>query len=212
MDSFALQRQEMVETQLRQRGITDARTLAAMQAIPRERFIPHHLRHLAYSDRALPIAEDQTISQPYIVGLMTQSLQLAGHETVLEIGTGSGYQAAVLSRLAKRVVTLERHSSLATSAMLHLAQIGAENVLVVAGDGTLGWPDEAPYERIIVTARAESPPPALLEQLAPGGLLVMPIGDASEQTLQALRKDDAGGFEVEDLCPVRFVDLVPGEV
>jgi protein-L-isoaspartate(D-aspartate) O-methyltransferase len=211
MDAYTAQRREMVESQLRRRGIVDERTLAAMGSIPRERFVPHDLRHLAYTDRALPIAEGQTISQPYIVGLMTQTLQLDGHETVLEIGTGSGYQAAVLSQLARRVVTIERHTSLATTAMLHLSQVGVDNVLVVADDGTLGWPDEAPYERIIVTARAEAPPPALVEQLAPHGLLVMPVGDAAEQMLQAFRKTESGALMVEDLCAVRFVDLVAGQ-
>lgn len=208
MHKFTAQRWQMVEEQLRSRGITDERTLAAMKEIPRENFVSDELRHVAYADRALPIAEGQTISQPYIVGLMTQSLALTGDETVLEIGTGSGYQAAVLARIARRVITIERHTGLATSAMMHLSQVGADNVLVIASDGTLGWPDEAPYERIIVTARAEEPPPALLEQLAPGGLLVMPLGDAAEQMLQVWRKDAEGQITVENLCSVRFVDLV----
>jgi len=202
-----LARREMLSEQLRRRGITDRRVLEAMARVPRERFVPEEWQAQAYSDRALPIDCDQTISQPYIVGLMTQALQLSGHETVLEIGTGSGYQAAVLSRLAARVITLERHPELSTRAAEILADLNIHNVEPIVGDGSLGWPPAAPYERIIVTAAAATCPPALFEQLAEGGRLVLPLGDSDSQMLEVIHKT-AGRAQVEHLCGCRFVPLV----
>jgi protein-L-isoaspartate(D-aspartate) O-methyltransferase len=178
-----------------------------MARVPRERFVPPELRDEAYADRALPIACDQTISQPYIVALMTQALELTGNERVLEIGAGSGYQAAVLAELAAEVISVERHAPLAEQAGELLAELGYGNVTVVVGDGTLGWPGRAPYDRIIVTAFAAACPPALWQQLVEGGILVMPLGGPEHQSLDALRK--RGGQPVrEGLSPCRFVPLI----
>jgi protein-L-isoaspartate(D-aspartate) O-methyltransferase len=200
-------RQSMVDRQLQARGIDDPRVLRAMSRVPRERFVPEGTRHAAYFDRALPIECDQTISQPYIVGLMTQALELKGDERVLEIGTGSGYQAAVLSELAREVVTLERHAELSNRAGRILAALGCANVRLVVGDGSLGWPEFAPYDRIIVTAAARECPPRLFEQLAEGGVLVIPLGDEESQMLVAIRKID-GRATVAELSPCRFVPLI----
>lgn len=209
MDDFAEQRQRLV-ADLRARGIVDARVLEALGRVPREVFVHADIRHLAYEDRALPIESAQTISQPYIVALMSEALELTGVEKVLEIGTGSGYQTAVLSRLARRVFTIERHKDLASAAMLRLAKLGTENVQVISGDGTLGWPDEAPYDRVIVTAAGDHLPPALFEQLVEGGVLVMPVGGLDEQVLRGVRKVD-GQAVSSDLCNVRFVRLIGAE-
>ncbi len=206
----AAQRQAMVQNQLQRRGIHDPRVLDAMLRVPREQFVLPEYRHEAYSDQALPIACGQTISQPYIVALMTQALQLSGSEKVLEIGTGSGYQAAVLALLAQKVVSIERHEPLSRRAAEVLRQLGLHNVQLVVGDGTKGYPPEAPYDRILVTAAAAEVPPALIEQLAPQGLLVMPVGPPEHQVLRVYRKR-GDHLEVEQLCPVRFVPLVPEE-
>ena len=197
----------MLRRHLRGRGIHDPCVLEAMAAVPREAFLPPELQDEAYADRALPIACDQTISQPYIVALMTQALELSGTETVLEIGTGSGYQTAILANLAARVVSLERHAALSATARRRLAALGYQNVELVIGDGTLGWPPRAPYGRIIVTAAAADYPPALIEQLADGGLLVIPVGGAEHQVLQAVRKRD-GRLATAALSPCRFVPLI----
>ncbi|HEX4145783.1 MAG TPA: protein-L-isoaspartate(D-aspartate) O-methyltransferase [Pirellulales bacterium] len=204
---YAKKRHEMVEDQLVRRGIADARVLAAMDRIPREIFLPPDLRREAYRDRAVAIECGQTISQPYIVALMTEALELAGHEKVLEVGTGSGYQTAVLSQLAGEVVSIERHPELAKSAAERLQHLSIGNVQFRVGDGTLGCPADAPFDRIIVTAAAGVVPPALLEQMVEGGLLVIPVGDDQSQSLQVVHKL-AGHTQVRRLTGCRFVPLV----
>ncbi|MGA2619456.1 MAG: protein-L-isoaspartate(D-aspartate) O-methyltransferase [Thermoguttaceae bacterium] len=197
----------MLERHLAGRGISDRRVLAAMAAVPRERFVGRSQRRHAYADRALGIGCGQTISQPYIVALMTEALRLAGPEKVLEIGTGSGYQTAVLAGLAASVVSLERHAELSRGAEGLLAELGYRNVSLVVGDGTLGWPLQAPYDRILVTAAAEQTPPALIEQLTEGGILVIPLGQRDHQMLQAIQRTPAGPVTI-DLSPCRFVPLI----
>ena len=197
----------MVSEQLASRNIRDHRVLSAMRAVPREQFVPPEHRYLAYADGPLPIGQGQTISQPYIVALMTQLLELQGDEIVLEIGTGSGYQAAVLARIASSVHTIERHASLAHSAEQALSQLGMENVQVHIGDGTQGLPELAPFEAIIVTAAAPEVPQPLLAQLAEGGRLVIPVGGRRGQYLQRWRRH-ADEFKSEMLEPVAFVPLL----
>jgi len=204
---FELARLNMVRRQLAARGIDDPRVLAAMSKVPRERFLPPSLQADAYADRALPIDCGQTISQPFIVALMTQAMRLTGSERVLEIGTGSGYQAAVLAELAREVVSLERHADLSHRAGEILAELGYRNVTLVCGDGTLGHPNLAPYHRIMVTAASRDVPPALFDQLAEGGVLVIPLGGRDYQNLQAIEKR-AGQPLTVDLSPCRFVPLV----
>ena len=206
-NDFARRRADMVEQQLRRRGVEDERVLAAMAEVPRERFVPESERARAYEDGALRIGEGQTISQPWIVATMAALLELSGDERVLEVGTGSGYAAAVLARLAREVVTVERHASLAERARATLAELGYENVEVRVGDGTRGAADRAPFDGISVGATAEGgPPPALTEQLAPDGALVCPVvRDGSERLIRF-----AAGAE-EPIVPVRFVPLVAGE-
>jgi protein-L-isoaspartate(D-aspartate) O-methyltransferase len=197
----------MVDRQLRRRGIEDERVLAAMGAVPRELFVPEELRRDAYRDGALRIGEGQTISQPWIVACMASLLELEGDERVLEVGTGSGYAAAVLSRLCRAVVTIERYQSLAETARATLSELGYSNVEVRVGDGTRGAPDRAPFGGISVTAAAlDEPPAALLQQLAPGAALVCPVERSGRELLMRFRDD----FE-EAVVPVRFVPLVPGE-
>jgi len=200
-------KQEMLRKQLRRRGIHDRRVLAAMAEVPRERFISSELRDEAYADRALSIDCGQTVSQPYIVALMTQALELSGAETVLEVGTGSGYQTAILAELTKEVVTIERFATLSERAWVLLKELGYENVTRMVGDGTLGWPQRAPYDRIVVTAAAAECPPALFDQLAEGGIFVIPLGEKDFQVLQAIRKV-AGAAKAVSLSPCRFVPLV----
>ena len=196
----------MVRRQLRRRGIHDDRVLAAMAEVPREQFVPEEHRGSAYDDGALPIGAGQTISQPWIVACMAQLLGLRGEETVLEVGTGSGYSAAVLSLLCARVLTLERHRSLAEEARERLAELGYENVEVRHGDGILGAPDRAPFGGVSVTATAEGePPPALLQQLAPGAALVCPVDRGGRERLVRFSED-----EEETVAGVRFVPLLPG--
>jgi protein-L-isoaspartate(D-aspartate) O-methyltransferase len=197
----------MVERQLRRRGISDERVLAAMGQVPRELFVPRRERPRAYRDGALPIGSGQTISQPWIVAAMAQALELAGDERVLEVGCGSGYSAAVLSLLCREVVTIERHVALADQAAALLRELGRTNVEVKAGDGTRGAPDRAPFNGISVTATADGGPPAALsEQLAPGGTLVCPIRRTGGEHLVRIRD----GVE-ELLAAVRFVPLVSDE-
>jgi protein-L-isoaspartate(D-aspartate) O-methyltransferase len=197
----------MVERQLRGRGIDDERVLAAMAEVPRDRFLPEEVREYAYADAALPIAEGQTMSQPWIVAYMAQLLELTGDEVVLEIGTGSGYAAAVLSRVAREVVTIERHPVLANAARETLADLGYHNVEVRVGDGTEGAPDRAPFGGISVTATAkEEPPNALLEQLAEHAALVIPVRRRRRERLVRIRD---GTLQV--FVPVRFVPLVGDE-
>jgi protein-L-isoaspartate(D-aspartate) O-methyltransferase len=197
----------MVLHQLRARGIRDERVLAAMEKIPRQRFVPPSLAAEAYFDCALPIDCEQTISQPIIVAMMTEALQLTGDERVLEIGTGSGYQAAILAELAARVYSIERHAPLADAARARLSELGYRNCSIRAGDGSLGWPEEAPFDRIIVTAAARACPPALWEQLAEGGILVGPFGPPVEQSLSALQKIQ-GQAQSRFLTGCRFVPLI----
>ena len=181
----------MVEDQLIKRGIKDEKVLEAMRRVPRHLFIPPAMQHRAYVNGALPIDCNQTISQPYMVALMTESLRLKGGEKVLEIGTGSGYQAAVLSELGAKVFSIERQVQLATQARRTLERSGCQNVAVIAGDGTLGWPEYAPYDRIIVTAGSPSIPESLVGQLTDGGILVVPVGGKNHQTLKIItRKGD----------------------
>ncbi|MCG8584682.1 MAG: protein-L-isoaspartate(D-aspartate) O-methyltransferase [Pirellulales bacterium] len=200
-------RERMVAEQLAARGINNAAVLSAMRRVPRERFMSKDQQPLAYQDNAAPIACGQTISQPYIVGLMTQALELTGNERVLEIGTGSGYQAAVVAELARDVVSVERHAELAEDAAATLTELGYENVDVVCADGTLGWPARAPYDRIIVTAASPTCPDALLDQLVDGGVTVIPIGEYDSQTLQRITKRGDRTQRVH-LCPCRFVPLL----
>lgn len=194
---------------LRRQGIADPRVLKAMGRVPRERFLDEEARAWAYEDRALAIECGQTISQPYIVALMTEALELHGAERVLEIGTGSGYQTAVLALLAAEVLTIERHPELSRRARMTLAGLGVDNVRFRVGDGALGWPEAAPFERIIVTAAASELPEQLWSQLAEGGLLVAPVGGEESQLLQAWRKQD-GKPESRAICSCRFVPLVRG--
>ncbi len=196
----------MVERQLRRRGITDERVLSAMSEVPRERFVPKELRRRAYRDGALRIGEGQTISQPWIVACMAQLLELEGEETVLEVGTGSGYGAAVLSRLCARVITVERFTSLAGKAAEVLGELGYTNVEVRVGDGSLGVPERAPFDGISVTATAKNrPPEPLFEQLAPGAALVCPVERGRREQLVRFRDG-----EQEAVAAVRFVPLVSG--
>ena len=197
----------MVEEQLVRRGITDERVLAAMRRVPRHRFVQEALRERAYGDYPLPIGEEQTISQPYIVGFMSSLLELKGSEKVLEIGTGSGYQAAVLAELARRVCSIERLPRLAERARALLESLGYSNVWVRVGDGTLGWPDEAPFDRIIITAGGPSVPTALFAQLADGGRMVMPIGDEEGQTMTVV-ENVGGQMRTRAVGECKFVRLV----
>jgi protein-L-isoaspartate(D-aspartate) O-methyltransferase len=195
---------------LRKRGIGDPAVLRAMDEVPREHFVENSLVDSAYADQALPIACGQTISQPYVVAYMTEQLRVEPGHRVLEVGTGSGYQAAILSRLAREVITIERYRTLAESARSRLATLGYNNVEVRVGDGLDGLPEQAPFDRIIVTAAAEAIPNALVEQLAEGGVMILPLGPhAGAQQLVKLTKND--GVEHEDLIGVRFVPLLPGK-
>jgi protein-L-isoaspartate(D-aspartate) O-methyltransferase len=202
------QRKHMVERHIRARGVRDPRVLAAMATVPREAFLPPELAEFAYEDRPLPIAVGQTISQPYIVALMTEQLKLKPGEDALEIGTGSGYAAAVLARVARKVFTIERHAELATAARAKLAEAGFHNVEVLHGDGTLGWPEHAPYGAIVVAAGGPEPPQALLDQLAIGGRLVIPVGESRAQRLVRITRVGNAEFEHEDLGAVQFVPLI----
>ncbi|HKK57338.1 protein-L-isoaspartate(D-aspartate) O-methyltransferase [Marinobacter sp.] len=202
-------RQAMVDLQIAGRGIDNPQVLSAMRCVPRERFLAPEMRAQAYEDRPLPISEKQTISQPYIVAYMTAAMQLTGGGSVLEIGTGSGYAAAVLAEIANRVVTVERHKSLADRARKILHELGYDNVEVVQADGTLGWPEGAPYDGIVVTAGGPSVPRALKDQLAVGGRLVIPVGDReTEQALVRITRVSEDEFHEEQLSRVRFVPLV----
>lgn len=200
------ERRQFVE-ELRLRGIADRRVLAAMGLVPRERFVLDEYLDEAYADNALPIECGQTISQPYMVAIMTAALELAGQEKVLEIGTGSGYQTAILAELAAWVVSVERHAELSRRAAERLGELGYKNVTLAVGDGTLGRPDDAPFDRILVTAACNRCPPALFAQLAEGGLIVVPVGDRSSQILEIIRKVD-GRPRVEDSVGCRFVPLI----
>ena len=210
MDIYTKQRKRMVETQLRSRGIRDERVLKALEAIPRHLFVDEALRDQAYFDHPLPIDAGQTISQPYIVALMTAALELRGPERVLEIGTGSGYQTAVLAALADQVFSIERVAPLASRARKILDALDDYNVAIRIGDGTYGWREESPFDAIIVTAGAPRVPRILVEQLAVGGRLVIPVGDRHTQDLIRVvrQSEEAGDIKQEDLGGCRFVSLI----
>lgn len=202
-------RETMLSEHLLGRGIHDPAVLAAMREVPREAFVDGGIRELAYEDHPLPIAGGQTISQPYIVAYMIEALQLSGTEQVLEIGTGSGYAAAVLSRIVATVHTVERLGDLASSARQRLGMLGYANIIVHEGDGTLGWPEQAPYDAIVVTAGAPKVPKPLLDQLAIGGRLVIPVGSHADlQVLLRVRRTGEHDYHSEELCGVRFVPLI----
>lgn len=195
--------------ELRRLGIGDTRVLSAIELVPREQFVAASFETDAYNNTALPIAQGQTISQPYIVAYMTQELQLESHSMVFEVGTGSGYQAAVLAHLCRRVFTIERYRSLREEAQRRFKTLGLENITTILGDGIKGWPDLAPFGRIMVTAATTEAPPALLEQLADGGIMIAPIGGHDYQSLTRItRRGDR--FEYERLLDVRFVPLLAG--
>jgi protein-L-isoaspartate(D-aspartate) O-methyltransferase len=198
-------RRSMVEHQIAARGVRDPRVLAAMREVPRHRFVPPELAGRAYADEPLPIGHQQTISQPYVVALMSELADLAPGERVLEIGTGSGYHAAVLARLAGRVLTIEIVPELAERARSTLAELGIDNVVVRAGDGYGGWPEEAPFDAIVLTAAPPEVPQPLLDQLAEGGRLVAPVGEGMQQLTVITRTRD--GFRSEPVVPVRFVPM-----
>ena len=195
---------------LRSRGVTDSRVLEAMEQIDRGPFVRGIFAERAYEDTPLPIACGQTISQPSVVGLMTQALQVTPRDTVLEVGTGSGYQAAILAKLARRVYTIDRHARLVREARMIFDALQLPNVTSLVGDGSFGLPDQAPFDRIIVTAAAEDPPGPLLAQLKPGGIMVVPVGQSDTvQTLIRVRKSEEG-LDSDELRPVRFVPLLEG--
>jgi protein-L-isoaspartate(D-aspartate) O-methyltransferase len=207
-DSFETRRREMVVEQLERRGIHDQRLLAAMRHVPRHEFVAAELRHLAYRDCPLPIGNDQTISQPYMVAIMTELLQLKGTEKVLEIGTGSGYQTAILCELAAQVYSLERHPRLAERAADILAHLDYHNVEIHIGDGSQGLPDMSPFDAIMVTAAAPALPGPLRSQLTPqGGRMVLPVGDAHYQQLEIVTRR-GNRWQLERSIPVRFVPLI----
>ena len=207
MSGFESARRRMVEGQLRARGISDERVLAAMGEVPREAFLPEKLQRRAYADSALPIGEEQTISQPWIVAAICQALALEGPERVLEVGTGSGYSAAVLSRLAGHVVSVERHEPLSRSARQVLDSLDVRNVELIVGDGSLGVPERAPFDCIAVHATAPAAPPALLDQLVNGGRLVVPVAAAGGDVLTDQRRESER-IEAERISPSRVVPLI----
>src|SRR5271165_6567004 len=206
-DEFALPRAEMIERQLRRRGITDDRVLSAMATVHREEFVPKEFRQRAYEDAPLPIGEGQTISQPYIVAAMTAALHLAGTERVLEVGTGCGYQAAILSHLSKIVFSIESRSELAATAAARLDRLGYRNVHIHCGDGTLGLPELAPFDAILVAAAAPAVPHPLVAQLAEGGRMVVPVGSVENQELHLIERT-GDTFRTTVLEPCRFVPLI----
>jgi protein-L-isoaspartate(D-aspartate) O-methyltransferase len=202
---FRAMREKMVETQIKSRGVKDPRVLSALLKVERHRFVPEEYLNSAYSDQPLPIGEGQTISQPYIVALMTELLELKGDEKVLEIGTGSGYQAAVLAELAKEVYTIEIIESLASTAKKRLSELGYQNIKVKAGDGYLGWPEAAPFDAIMVTAAPDHIPKPLIEQLKEGGRMVVPVGTYSQELKKIVKR--SGKIETTDIIPVVFVPM-----
>jgi protein-L-isoaspartate(D-aspartate) O-methyltransferase len=206
IDPFARERENMVSVQIAGRGIVDERILDAMRTIPRHNFVPKENQQNAYEDFPLPIGYQQTISQPYIVAFMTNILDLQGNDQVLEVGTGSGYQAAVLSLLVKKVHTLERIPELADKARQTLQELGVKNVEVHEGDGSMGWPQDAPYQAILVTAAAPAAPQALLDQLDIGARMIIPVGGQFHQVLELWRREKEG-LKSEAILPVAFVPL-----
>ena len=208
MTDLEVEKKRMLESHLRRRDITDALVLEAFRTVPREDFLPPDMAEFAYEDSPLPLNEGQTISQPYVVALTAQALELHGGERVLEVGTGSGYAAAILARCALEVFTIERIASLAASAEQRLRRLGFDNVTVRCGDGSLGWPEEAPFDAIAVAAGGPEAPPALLAQLKIGGRLVIPIGSEANQSLVRITRVGAGDYRTEPLLKVRFVPLI----
>ncbi len=210
MSPASLKGQMMLD--LRRAGVTDVGVLEALEVTPREMFLADPFKDRAFEDVALPIGHHQTVSQPTVVGRMTQALEVRDRMKVLEIGTGSGYQAAVLARLCRRLYSIERHPALLKEAEDRINRLGLANVTMIAGDGSLGWPEQAPFERIMVTAAAADVPEILLEQLAPGGIMVVPVGlDENDQHLLRVKRSDDGA-ETKDLGPTRFVALIDGPV
>ena len=209
-DQGLVQRKLRLLMELRRAGIADARVLGAIEKTPRERFVPPAFADQAYENMALPIDHGQTVSQPYVVALMTEKLEVGERHNVLEIGTGSGYQTAILARLGRRVFTIERHRELLQEAEARLDALRLRNIVFRFGDGTRGWPEQRPYDRVIVTAAAAEAPSALIDGLAPGGVLVTPVGgDRRDQQLVRIRRTD-DGFRTEELGLVRFVPLIAG--
>lgn len=206
-NKLALAKRQMVERDLKGRGISDRRVLEVLERVPRERFVPARHQSEAYADRPLPIGSNQTISQPYIVALMTEHLQVTAQCRVLEIGTGSGYQTAVLARLCKWVYTIERHEELSQGARTVLQALGLSNISYHIGDGSLGWPEEEVFDRIIITAAIPRVPETLLAQLSLNGRLVAPMGGPDVQSLKVLHKTETG-TRIIDICAVRFVRLI----
>jgi protein-L-isoaspartate(D-aspartate) O-methyltransferase len=212
MTDFASEREEMVERQLRRRGITEPEILDAFRAVPREAFVSDEYAGLAYGDHPLPIEANQTISQPYIVALMIEAAAIESGARVLEVGSGSGYAAAVISRIADKVIGIERQHELVEVARERLARLGYDNVEIVEGDGTTGWPDQAPYDAILAAASGRHVPQSLVDQLKPGGRLVIPLGEpGGMQKLLKVTKQADGSLEQSDLGAVRFVPLIGEE-
>ena len=212
MTDYAAEREAMVERHLKRRGIAEKPIIDAFLAVPREEFISPDHAHLAYGDHPLPIEAGQTISQPYIVALMIQAAEIEPGDTVLEVGAGSGYAAAIISRIAAKVVAIERQHDLVELSTARLKRLGYDNVAIVEGDGTRGWPEEAPYDAILAAASGSHVPRPLIEQLAPGGRLVMPVGDPGwTQELVKVTKQDGGILKQENLGGVRFVPLIGEE-
>lgn len=208
--AFFTLRQQMVDSQLSARGITDERVLEAMARVPRHEFAPEQYREQAYEDHPLPIAEDQTISQPFIVALMLEALRLSPSDKVLEIGTGSGYLTALLAELTAQVISIERHAVLADQARTAITNLGYQNVTIITGDGSRGFGESGPYDVIVVSAAASAVPPELVAQLAEGGRMIMPVGAEDAQQLQLIEKRNGEvRVSLRELC--RFVPLVPGE-
>ena len=205
-DDFVTQRESMVEVQIRARGVNDEKVLAAMRKVPRHLFVPEELRSFAHGDEPLPIGEAQTISQPYIVGYMTEALELSGREKVLEVGTGSGYQTAVLAEIVRLVFTVELIGALSERARALLQALGYSNIYSKVGDGTSGWEENAPFDAIMVTAAAAAVPKRLQEQLGPNGRMIIPVGAGFQELFLITR--ERRGFRKKKLLPVRFVPLV----
>jgi protein-L-isoaspartate(D-aspartate) O-methyltransferase len=207
MEDFKLLRERMVRDQLKRRGINDSRILEVFETVPRHVFVEQQYTYMAYEDRPLPIGFDQTISQPYIVALMTELLNVQPQERVLEIGTGSGYQSAILSHLCAHVYSIERFQSLALKAEKVLKELGYDNISIFCSDGSLGLEKHSPFDKIVITAAAPGIPQPLIDQLKAGGRLVIPVGNRSRQILQRLIKSPDGNIETDDLIPVVFVPL-----
>ncbi|MDI6697912.1 MAG: protein-L-isoaspartate(D-aspartate) O-methyltransferase [Candidatus Saccharicenans sp.] len=204
--AYDRERKDMVDFQIRRRGVSDRKVLKAMLKVPRHLFVPEQMRELAYGDEPLPIGEGQTISQPYIVAYMTEALRLRGREKMLEIGTGSGYQTAILAEIAREVYTVELIPELSARARGLLEKLGYRNINFRVGDGTLGWPEHAPYDAILVSAAPASVPPALIDQLKVGGKMIIPVGTDFQELVLVTRKES--GWEEQRLIGVRFVPLI----